>query len=78
MSKKNTSNLIALRELRLYHWQTALYFRSLDLNESADFHIGFVQILNDFFPVGDTAEHDAEARDRAHKVKPVYNIIVED
>lgn len=27
----------------------------------ANFHLGAVQVLNDFFPAGDTAEHDAAA-----------------
>ena len=70
------AQLVALRELSLYHWRTALYYRAQDLNESANFHIGFVQLLNDFFPVGDTAEQDAEIRNR--KANPMYRLDNED
>lgn len=62
--------LEGLRALRLYHWQVALRLRayaadadmrksdSEHYNKRANFHLTQVQLLNDFFPIGDTAEHD--------------------
>lgn len=59
-----------LRALRLYHWQAVLNLRSYaadadmrksdskHYNKRADFHLTQVQLLNDFFPIGDTAERD--------------------
>jgi hypothetical protein len=58
-----------LRELRLWHWKQVLIWRDLakyassrhfadSYNKAADEHIKFVQTLNDFFDVGDTAEKD--------------------
>ena len=32
--------------------------RARDAHRNADFHLGAVQVLNDQFPVGDTAERD--------------------
>lgn len=66
-------DLARLRALRLWHWQKFLHFReheikfkvefpisSNDCKILADFHIKQVQLLNDFFPVDDTAEKDNE------------------
>lgn len=62
--------LIGLRALRLYHYQAMLRLRtyaadadmrdsdSKHYNKRANFHLGFVQTLNEFFPIGDTAERD--------------------
>lgn len=56
-----------LRDLRLYHWQAVLRLRTYaDMRKSdsehyhkrANFHLGQVQLLNEFFPIGDTAERD--------------------
>lgn len=59
-----------LRALRLWHWQAVLRLRvyaadadmrksdSEHYNKRANFHLMQVQLLNDFFPIGDTAEHD--------------------
>jgi hypothetical protein len=59
-----------LRALRLHHWQAVLRLReyaadadmrksdSEHYNKRANFHLTQVQLLNDFFPIGDTAEHD--------------------
>lgn len=59
-----------LRALRLYHWQAVLRLRSYaadadmrksdseHYNKRANFHLTQVQLLNDFFPIGDTAERD--------------------
>lgn len=62
-------SLAPLRGLRLYHWLEVVEYRRLaadyprtDLircyNAKADMHLKFVQTLNEFFPVGDTAEQD--------------------
>lgn len=66
-----------LRALRLWHWKQAMDARqdtrdaeryrpyAIRIFEATvGFHIKAVQTLNDFFPVGDTAEDDAarEAR----------------
>jgi hypothetical protein len=60
----------ALRELRLYHWREMIMSMaevyndprtcavSNVANQTANMHLGFVQTLNDFFPVDDTAEKD--------------------
>lgn len=69
---------IGLRELRLWHWRQMgrARRRALDklntdpksalgkaLNKEANWHLGAVQRLNEFFPIGDTAEaDDVEAR----------------
>mgnify|MGYP003577262532 CR=1 FL=1 len=59
-----------LRALRLWHWRQCLMNRTGaesitydspvkdTLNLHADFHLAQVQLLNEFFPVGDTAEGD--------------------
>lgn len=64
-----------LRAMRLFHWRSVLAHRMYargkgltprfikDENAVADMHLGFVQTLNDFFAVGDTAERDAERQD---------------
>lgn len=61
-----------LRNLRLYHWQAVLRLRRYakdcearrsdadHYNKRAVFHLTQVQLLNDFFPIGDTAERDNE------------------
>lgn len=56
-----------LRELRLWHWKEAQRWRrDADdyveglADKQAGKHLKFVQTLNDFFPIGDTAENDAE------------------
>ena len=61
-----------LRALRLYHWQTVLRLRSYaadadmrksdseHYNKRANFHMTQVQLLNDFFPVGDDVTKDAD------------------
>lgn len=60
-----------LRALRVYHWQKASEHRHMSNVkpmyphiakwhvEQADFHIKQVQLLNEFFEIGDTAESDA-------------------
>lgn len=59
-----------LRALRLWHWQQLVQCREraktcaattecAKQNTLADKHLGFVQVLNDFFMAGDTAEADA-------------------
>lgn len=58
-----------LRPIRLYHWREAirhsdLAFISADLDVkassalAAEFHMRYVQQLNEFFEPGDTAEAD--------------------
>lgn len=59
-----------LRALRLWHWRECLSIRDTaqqldgpewlkdNMNLDADFHLAQVQLLNEFFPVGDTAEGD--------------------
>ena len=65
-----------LRELRLWHWREAMKQRARErrlesfivplpekvgqARELANFHIKQVQTLNDFFPMGDTAERDLQ------------------
>lgn len=65
--------LDGLRELRLWHWNSVVSGRvcagvqellgqvevAKTFNDSADFHLKQVQLLNDFFPIDDTAENDA-------------------
>lgn len=65
-----------LRALRLWHWQQAMAARQQEkdakagliagdweaLDKLVGFHIKHVQTLNDFFPFGDTAEHDEDKR----------------
>lgn len=69
-----------LRELRKYHWEECLYMRkrarimrernnesvAKALDAVASKHMGFVQFLNDYFPIGDTAEGDCKNVDTAH------------
>lgn len=69
---KHTSNDADLRALRLWHWRQVTANRlaarmhmvegnrglAAARNKTADQHVKFVQILNDFFPVGDNAEGD--------------------
>lgn len=62
--------LVALRELRVYHWRQCLA-ASANRDRAASgelaeryrkewaLHMGFVQSLNVFFAVGDYAEQDA-------------------
>lgn len=63
--------LSELRELRLWHFEQAMQARTEAKqsehiapayyqlrSEAANRHIKFVQALNDFFSVGDNAEHD--------------------
>lgn len=66
--------LAKLRALRLWHWQGVLYNRKLanyyanirnaaateSRQKKANFHLSQVQLLNDFFQMGDTAENDNE------------------
>lgn len=59
-----------LRELRLYHYRAMLTLRAYanddglepghrkHYNKRANMHLGFVQTLNDYFPLGDNAEQD--------------------
>jgi hypothetical protein len=67
---QQVESLGRLRALRVWHWRSLLRFRNLArqavnsddvrrYNAEADTHLGFVQSLNDFFEVGDTAERDA-------------------
>ena len=65
-----------LRNLRLWHWREAMHYRKRakvwrqrgksdmerEMDERANQHIKFVQTLNDFFPMGDTAEQDDAKR----------------
>lgn len=65
--------VIELRRLRLWHWRKAMEVRKLLERQRATLsaevikgrtatiytHIGFVQTLNVFFDIGDTAERDA-------------------
>jgi hypothetical protein len=61
-----------LREIRLYHWRWMMTnakardaferkgdrYAAKEFAHKASEHLGFVQSLNDFFPIGDTAERD--------------------
>lgn len=66
----NNDGMQKLRELRLWHRNQAMYYRSLANHirpgimsqnhiASSNEHIKFVQTLNNFFPVDDTADKDA-------------------
>jgi len=59
-----------LREMRLWHWKQARgashvmdsranRFERENARDNWNLHMRFVQLLNDFFPMGDTAERDA-------------------
>ena len=66
--------LVGLRALRVWHWREAMRLRKKANrqadkgvadettihanNEKADYHIKQVQLLNEFFGIGDTAEAD--------------------
>jgi hypothetical protein len=68
---------IGLRALRLHHWRKVLLRRKQQVayekinsvamaqqcREIANFHLGQVQLLNEFFYIGDTAEIDAEEKE---------------
>lgn len=61
-----------LRDIRLFHWREAMRMRrrakgytakgnnavAKALNKQANKHTRYVQVLNDHFPIGDTAERD--------------------
>lgn len=49
-------DLEGLRALRLWHWQQ--YQAERRQMQAGTFHLKQVQLLNDFFPIGDTAEGD--------------------
>lgn len=61
---------VGLRNLRLWHWYQVRFatkrmndnrgtrFTKRDAQQAWNFHMGAVQMLNDFFPLGDTAEED--------------------
>lgn len=62
---------VRLRQLRLWHWFERERWASVEraawfererrrAHELVTLHIRAVQSLNDFFPVGDTAEADAQ------------------
>lgn len=64
-----TFNIAAIRNLRLYHWREVLNWRKYEQSKTdpriklrtekkIGFHLKQVQALNDFFPIGDTAEKD--------------------
>jgi len=55
------SCLKQLRALRLWHWNELQKALMPDNNGRINKtqHIKFIQTLNDFFPIGDTAEKDA-------------------
>jgi hypothetical protein len=73
--------LVQLRALRLWHWRELLdnrakanYFRKDGQEEitklfddAANVHLAAVQTLNDLFPMGETAESDAQ---REKELKP--------
>ncbi len=62
-----------IRELRLFLWEECMFNRqtarimrernlvdsALTIDAHADKYIRHIQVLNDFFPLGDTAEQDA-------------------
>jgi len=74
VTDKEKAMLEGLRKLRLHHWQTALKLRAYGqtpgmrksdtkhYDKKADFHLTQVQLLNNFFPIGDTAEKDDNAK----------------
>lgn len=62
-----------LRELRLYHYRLMVAYRAKarhneagqggllvteDFDRKANMHLGFVQVLDTYFTLGDTAEKD--------------------
>lgn len=63
----------SIRELRLFLWEECMFNRqtarimrernlidsALTIDAHADKYVKHIQVLNDFFPVGDTAELDA-------------------
>lgn len=63
--------LARLRVLRLWHWQHVVRYQKHLNNPRTNrlkrreyhslhtLHLGAVQALNEFFPIGDTAERDA-------------------
>lgn len=58
---------VKLRQWANRHMETSPQYMSKEIQRKADlfnahsnFHICQVQLLNDFFPIGDTAERDAE------------------
>lgn len=68
--KVAAETLQRLREARLWHWKQVLSQRKMAeewnnsilaaaFNTLANFHLGHVQTLNEFFEIGDTAEKDA-------------------
>jgi len=69
----NSKTLKGLRELRAYHYAEVLRNRKAGRDFEANEHLGYVQTLNDFFPVGDTAGNDlrgvVEVRFRAYSAK---------
>lgn len=72
MTLEQAPDLQELRRLRLYHWkQVCKLADSLCSNRGTEagrenwraqhkMHMGAVQALNDLFPIGDTAERDAQ------------------
>lgn len=69
----DAATLERVRAVRLWHWQQvreASLVLDLDIHgepkrrayEKRNLHMGFVQTLNDLFPLGDTAERDAARR----------------
>jgi len=71
--------LARLRAIRLHHWDAAMSDRRLErfaedagnikaaisFRADANLHLTFVQTLNEFFEIGDTAENDANKRDES-------------
>lgn len=71
--KADESQRNKLRALRLWHWNKILehrryatrlssverHYMAQIADDLADEHLGFVQTLNGFFPIDDTAEKDA-------------------
>jgi len=66
-----TVDLDGVRHLRLYHWREAMKLRAYEQSKEdprikmraerkIGFHLKQVVLLNDFFPMGDTAEQDAQ------------------
>lgn len=62
---------ISLRSLRLWHWSQYLLWEAFEdrawwpwdkqrCRREGTTHIKAVQLLNDFFPIGDTADNDYE------------------
>ena len=71
--KLTTEQVAGLRALRLYHYLAMVQLRAYanddalepnhrkHYNKRANVHLGFVQTLNDYFEIGDTAEGDASS-----------------